>query len=53
MCETRDLSIKWRQWHALIFEGQVDMRHVCPKRCEEHVHETGEIDLLGEVGSEA
>ena len=33
MCETRDLGIKWPQWHTLIFEGQVreDMRYVCPK----------------------
>ena len=33
MCETRDLRIKWPQWHNLIFEGQVrvDMRYVCPK----------------------
>ena len=33
MCETRDLGIKWPQWHALGFEGQVavDMRYVCPK----------------------
>ena len=32
LCETRDLGIKWRQWHSLIFEGQVkvDMRYVCP-----------------------
>ena len=28
MCETRDLGIKWSQWHTLMFEGQVqvDMR---------------------------
>ena len=33
MCETSNLAIKWPQWHALIFEGQVrvDMRYVCPK----------------------
>ena len=33
MCETRDLGIKWPQWHPLTFEGQVqvDMTHVCPK----------------------
>ena len=32
MCETRDLRIKWPQWHTLLFEGQVvvDMRVVCP-----------------------
>ena len=31
--ETRDLGIKWPQWHTLIFELQVrvDMRDVCPK----------------------
>ena len=33
MCETRDLGIKWPQWHTLVFEGQgkVDMRLVCPQ----------------------
>ena len=33
MCETRDLAIKWPQWHTLMYEGQVkvDMRYVCPK----------------------
>ena len=33
MCETRDLGIKWPQWHTLIFEGQgaVNMWYVCPK----------------------
>ena len=33
MCETRDLCIKWPQWHTLLFEGQVkvDMRVVCPQ----------------------
>ena len=33
MCETRDLGIKWPQWHTLTFEGQVqvDMRYVSPK----------------------
>ena len=33
MCETRDLGIKWPQWHTLIVEGQAqaDMRYVCPK----------------------
>ena len=36
MCETRDVGIKWPQWHALIFEGQVgvDMRYVSPKDVE-------------------
>ena len=31
MCETRDLGIKWKQWHTLLFEGQVavGMRVVC------------------------
>ena len=31
MRETRDLGIKWPQWHTLMFEGQevVDMRIVC------------------------
>ena len=33
MCETRDLGIKWPQWHTLIFEGEVNivMRYVFPK----------------------
>ena len=36
MCETRDLGIKWPQWHALICEGEVrtDTRYVCPKDVE-------------------
>ena len=33
VCETRELGIKWPQWHTLLFEGEVkiDMRYVCPK----------------------
>ena len=33
MCETRDLGIKWPQWHTSTFEGQIqmDMRYVCPE----------------------
>ena len=33
MCETRDLGIRWPQWHTLIFsdEIRIDMRLVCPK----------------------
>ena len=33
VCETRDLGIKWSQWHTLLFERQVavDMRVVCPQ----------------------
>ena len=33
MRETRDLGIKWSQWHTLIFEEtlKVDMRVVCPQ----------------------
>ena len=33
MCETRDLGIKWPQWHTLTSEGEarIDMRYVCPK----------------------
>ena len=32
-CETRDLGIKWPQWHTLLLEeqGRVDMRLVCPR----------------------
>ena len=31
--ETRDLGVKWPQWHTWILEGQVkvDMRFVCPQ----------------------
>ena len=33
MCESRDLGIKWAQWHTFLFEGRVaaDMRVVCPQ----------------------
>ena len=33
MCETRDLGIKWPNWHTLIFGNdiKIDMRFVCPK----------------------
>ena len=33
VCETRELSIMWPQWHTRMFEGQekVDMRVVCPQ----------------------
>ena len=35
MCETRDLGMKWPQWHTLIFSNdtKIDMRcvYVCPK----------------------
>ena len=33
LCEARYLGTKWRQWHTLIFEEQVqlDMRYVCPR----------------------
>ena len=36
MCETRDLGIKWPQWHTLVFEGHeaVDKRVVCPEDVE-------------------
>ena len=55
MCETRYLGIKWPQWHTTTFAGQiqVDMRHACSKRQKKRAHETSEIDLLEEVGSEA
>ena len=37
MSETRDLDIKWPQWHTLLFEGQVavDMRVVSPRDVKE------------------
>ena len=55
MRETRHLGIEWPQRHTLIFEGQVrmDMRHVCPKDVKKVALETGKINLLEEVGSEA
>ena len=55
MRETRHLGIEWPQQHTLIFEGQVsvDMRHVCPKDVKKVALETGKINLLEEVGSEA
>ena len=33
MCETRNLGIRWPQWHTLMFsdEIKIDMRFVCPK----------------------
>ena len=33
VCETRDLGIKWPQWHTLLLAGQVvvGMRVVCPQ----------------------
>ena len=33
MCETRDLGIRWAQWHTLMFSDEIaiDMRLVCPK----------------------
>ena len=37
MSETRDLGIKWPQWHTLASgrrQVQVDMRHVCPQDVE-------------------
>ena len=38
MHETRDLGIKWRQWHTLMFEEQVkvDLRVVCPQDVAKH-----------------
>ena len=33
MRETRDLRIKWPQWHTLMFSDEIniDMRFVCPQ----------------------
>ena len=33
MCETRDLGMRWPQWHTLVFSNEitVDMRYMCPK----------------------
>ena len=54
-CETRDLGIKWPHWRTLIFEGKVriDIRYVCPKRCEANDCAADQDSLLEEVGSEA
>ena len=59
MCETRDLGIKWPQWHTLIFEERVavDMRAVCVitsssttahfQRLRTPAHTRGKVILLG------
>ena len=54
VCETRNLGIKWPQWHTLLFYGQcrVDMRFVCTAGCEENASETGQNELLEKVGSQ-
>ena len=34
MCETRDLGIRWPQWHTLMFSDdlkKIDVRLVCPR----------------------
>ena len=50
--ESRDLGIKWPQWHTILCEGQcrVDMIFVCPQD-EENASEAGQNDLLEEVGN--
>ena len=53
MCETRDLGITWRKWYVFNLWRASGHETCLPKRCEENVHETSEIDLLEEVGSEA
>ena len=53
MCATRDLGIKWPQWHALFFEGEVLAWDMFPKRCEEDALATGQISLLEEVGQQS
>ena len=34
MCETRDLGMRWPQWHTLKCSDEmtIDMRHCVPKR---------------------
>ena len=41
MCETRDLGIKWPNWHTLVFRSEIkiDMRYVCPKDVKKCWHE--------------
>ena len=53
MCETRDLGITLPHWHTLIFEVEVriDMRYVCPKRCQENASAEGQGGLPEKVGS--
>ena len=55
MCETRDLGIKWPHRHTLIFEGdrRIDIKYVCPKRCEDDAVAAGQNSLPEEVGSKA
>ena len=55
MCETRDLGTTLQQWHTFIVERASSSGHEIrlPKRREENALETGEIDLLEEVGSKA
>ena len=52
MCETRDLGIKWPQWHTLMFEGRetVDMRVICTAGCKENASDTSQQGLLEESG---
>ena len=53
MCGTRELGIKWTQWHTMIFEGETRIEICLPKRREENARATGQICLLEEVGNEA
>ena len=56
MCETRDLGIRWPQWHALMFSDEIkknDMRFVCPKHVKKDAGAEGPISVLEEVGSKA
>ena len=45
LCETRDLGIKWPQWHTSIFERASTSRHEVrlSRRCEEDASETGQV----------
>ena len=55
MCGTRDLGIKWPQWHTLIVEGQtrVDMRYVCSRDVKKMLSRQAQVSQLEGVGSEA
>ena len=45
MCGTRDLGIKWPQWHTLTIERQGGHEVGLPARCKEDALETGRTIL--------
>ena len=51
-CDTRDLGMRWPQWHTLFFvQGGHDSSR--PAGCEEDAAEASQDGLLEEVGSKA